>query len=227
MSQPKIEVFADGGAVARAALQFWIERHSRGGPFWVSLAGGTTPKELYRMLAEQPLNWSELHLLWGDERFVPHDHADSNYRMVKEALLDRVSGVGECHPWKILETAEASADDYEGVLRARPQGVDLCLLGMGDDGHTASLFPGTRGLDEKNRWAIANWVDKFESHRLSMTYPYLNHSKEVLFLVTGADKRDALALWQRGERIPAAAVRPEAGVDVLMDADASPNGEAS
>lgn len=217
MSQPKIEVFADGGAVARAALQFWIERHSRGGPFWVSLAGGTTPKELYRMLAEQPLNWSELHLLWGDERFVPHDHADSNYRMVKEALLDRVSEVGECHPWKILETAEASADDYEGVLRARPQGVDLCLLGMGDDGHTASLFPGTRGLDEKNRWAIANWVDKFESHRLSMTYPYLNHSKEVLFLVTGAGKAKALREVLRDGQHPAAGVRGRESTRFFVD----------
>ena len=217
MSQPKLEVFADAAAVARAALQFWIARHSRGGPFWVSLAGGTTPKELYRMLAEQPLNWSELHLLWGDERFVPHDHADSNFRMVREAWLDRISGVGESHPWKILDSAEASADDYEQVLRAHPQGVDLCLLGMGDDGHTASLFPGTRGLEEKNRLAIANWVDKFDSHRLSMTYPYLNLSKEVLFLVTGAGKARALREVLRDGKHPAAGVRGRDGTYFFID----------
>jgi 6-phosphogluconolactonase len=217
MNQPKIEVFADGAAVARAALQFWIERHSRGGPFWVSLAGGTTPKELYRMLAEQPLTWSDLHLLWGDERFVAHDHPDSNYRMVKEALLDRISGVGQCHPWKILDSAEASAEDYEQVLRARPQGVDLCLLGMGDDGHTASLFPGSKGLDEKNRWAIANWVDKFASHRLSMTYPYLNQSKEVLFLVTGAGKAKALREVLRDGQHPAAGVRGRESTRFFVD----------
>ncbi|MBS2035056.1 6-phosphogluconolactonase [bacterium] len=217
MSQPKIEVFADGPAVARAALQFWIERHSRGGPFWVSLAGGTTPKELYRMLAEQPLNWTDLHLLWGDERFVPPDHADSNFRMVKEAWLDRISGVGESHPWKILETAEASAEDYEKTLRAHPQGVDLCLLGMGDDGHTASLFPDSKGLDEKNRWAIANWVEKFNSHRLSMTYPYLNLSKEVLFLVTGAGKAAALREVLRDGRHPAAGVRGREATYFFVD----------
>ena len=217
MNQPKIEIFADGDAVARAALQFWIERHSRGGPFWVSLAGGTTPKELYRMLAEQPLSWGDLHLLWGDERFVPHDHADSNYRMVKETLLDRISGVGEAHPWKILADADASAEDYEKVVRARPQGVDLCLLGMGDDGHTASLFPGTKGLEEQQRWAVANWVEKFNSHRLTLTYPYLNGSREVLFLITGAGKARALREVLREGQHPAAGVRGREGTYYFLD----------
>jgi len=217
MSQPKIEIFADGAAVARAALQFWIDRHSRGGPFWVSLAGGSTPKELYRMLAEQPLNWSDLHLLWGDERFVPHDHVDSNYRMVKETLLDRISGVGEVHPWKILADAAASAEDYEQVVRARPQGVDLCLLGMGDDGHTASLFPGTKGLEEKQRWAISNWVEKFNSDRLTLTYPYLNQSKEVLFLITGEGKAKALREVLRAGQHPAAGVRGREATYFYLD----------
>lgn len=217
MSQPRIEIFPDGAAVARAALQFWIDRHSKGGPFWVSLAGGTTPKELYRMLAEQPLPWNELHLMWGDERFVPQDHADSNYRMVKETLLDRISGVGEAHPWKILGDAEASAADYEQVVRARPQGVDLCLLGMGDDGHTASLFPGTTGLKETERWAMANWVEKFNSHRLTLTYPYLNLSKEVLFLITGAGKAKALREVLREGQHPAAGVRGREGTYFFLD----------
>ena len=218
MSEPKIEIFEDGAAVARAALEFWKERQARAQEaFWVSLAGGTTPKELYRSLAQESLDWSRLHLLWGDERFVPHDHPDSNYRMVKEAWLDRVSGLGGIYPWKIGESAEHSAELYEEQLRKRPQGVDLCLLGMGDDGHTASLFPATAALQEQQRWAVANWVDKFDSYRLTMTYPYLNLSKEVVFLITGAGKAPALREVLRSGEHPAAGVRGQQATYFFLD----------
>lgn len=218
MSQPRIEIFETGAEVAQAALDFWVDLLARSqGDFWVSLAGGTTPKELYRKMADQKLNWGRLHLVWGDERFVPHDHADSNYRMVKEAWLDRVSGLGGIVPWSIEASAEDSANHYEERLRQRPHGVDLCLLGMGDDGHTASLFPGTAALHEQQRWAVANWVEKFNSHRLTMTYPYLNLSRQVLFLITGAGKAPALRQVLRLEEHPAAAVRGREGTTFFLD----------
>lgn len=216
MSQPEVVIFENGGEVAQAALEHWLKLMSPGQDFWVSLAGGTTPKELYRKLAGQKLDWNRVHLLWGDERFVPPDHADSNYRMVKEALLDHVQ-VGASQPWPIEATAQASASGYESVLRSRPQGVDLCLLGMGDDGHTASLFPDTAALAEQERWAVANWVEKFNAHRLTMTYPYLNASQHVLFLITGAGKAPALKqVLQHGQH-PAAGVRGQKSTVYFLD----------
>jgi len=195
MRQRRVEVFAGPDEVAQAALDLWKQRLQEAGEkFWVSLAGGSTPKALYQRLAEaSDVDWSKVQLLWGDERFVAHDHADSNYRMVKESLLDKVK-VGFSRPWTILEDAESSAQDYENWLREEgpKPGVDFCLLGMGDDGHTASLFPETAALDEEQRWAVANWVPKFEAHRLTLTLPYINEAREALFLVTGASKAQAL-----------------------------------
>lgn len=195
MRQRRVEVFAGPDEVAQAALELWKQRvQEASSPFWVSLAGGSTPRALYQRLAEtSEIDWKKVHLLWGDERFVAPDHNDSNYRMVKESLLDKVE-FGLARPWSILENAEASAQDYEDWLRQEgPRaGVDLCLLGMGDDGHTASLFPETAALEEDQRWAVANWVPKFESHRLTLTFPYINESREAVFLVTGAGKAQAL-----------------------------------
>jgi 6-phosphogluconolactonase len=203
MKRPQVHVFENATAVAKAALQLWTDRQKDAeGAFWVSLAGGSTPKELYGMIAEQKLDWNKLHLIWGDERFVPHDHADSNYRMVREAWLDKVSPPAEqVRPWTILESAEASADDYEQWLRQhKPTGVDLCLLGMGDDGHTASLFPDSPALEETERFAVSNWVEKFNAPRLTLTYPYIAESKEVLFLITGANKAAPLrAVLEEGQ----------------------------
>lgn len=203
MKRPQVHVFEDATAVAKAALQLWTDRQRDAeGAFWVSLAGGSTPKQLYRMLAEQKLEWDKLHLIWGDERFVPHDHEDSNYRMAREAWLDKVSPpADQVRPWTILEDAEASADDYEQWLRQnRPTGVDLCLLGMGDDGHTASLFPDSPALTEQTRFAVANWVEKFQAPRLTLTYPYIGESKEVLFLITGKSKAAPLrAMLEEGK----------------------------
>lgn len=192
LSRKIVQIFENPAEVAKGALKFCVDRLSpqRTSPYWLSLAGGTTPKELYRLLAQQELPWEHLHLIWGDERFVPPDHADSNFRMVREAWLDLVPGLSErAHPWPILDSPEESAQRYDQwVLQHCPEGPDLCLLGMGDDGHTASLFPGTAALEEQGKRAVANWVEKFEAHRLTLTYPFLNRSQEILFLITGANK---------------------------------------
>lgn len=218
MTQPQIKIFENGHQVAEAALEIWLEEYSRAsGPYWVSLAGGSTPKELYRRLAEQSADWGALHLLWGDERNVPHDHADSNYRMVKEAFLDRVQGLGGIHPWPILASPDQSAEQYERVLRQLGRGPDLCLLGMGDDGHTASLFPGTTALQEQEHWAVSTWVEKFSAHRLTMTYPYLNLSRNVVFLITGAGKAPVLRQVLREGMHPAAGVRGRESTIFLLD----------
>ncbi len=213
-----VRIFPDAEQVAQAALQMWLERlRSAAGPYWVSLAGGTTPRSLYQALAGSGADLSKLHLLWGDERFVPSDHEDSNFRMVREALLDRTS-VGSYRAWNILENAEASAHDYESWLREnRPEGVDLCLLGMGDDGHTASLFPDTAALDEEQRWAVENWVEKFSSHRLTLTYPYLEKSQEVMFLITGAGKARALKEVLEHGLHPSSRIRAQKSVYYLVD----------
>lgn len=220
MNNPEIQVFEDGQAVAQAALEFWIERHTAATQaFSVSLAGGTTPKTLYQMLSTRDLDWWKLHLIWGDERFVPPDHADSNYRMTREAWLDKVSPPHEqVRPWNIYPDPIDSASDYEAYLREHhPHGVDLCLLGMGDDGHTASLFPGSPGLEEDELWAMSNPVSKFDQPRLTLTYPYLNMSKEILFLVTGAGKAQALREVLKEGRHPASHVRARDGVHLFLD----------
>lgn len=220
MKRPQVHVFDNAEAVARAALDFWKQRHEAAErEFWVSLAGGSTPKALYQSLSEQDLDWGKLHLIWGDERFVAPDHADSNYRMVREAWLDRVSPpADQVHPWPILAEAPDSARQYEELLRERrPTGVDLCLLGMGDDGHTASLFPDTEALQEQDRFAVANHVPKFDAYRLTLTYPYIAQSREVLFLITGSSKAAPLrAVLEEGKH-PAAGVTARQGVFFYVD----------
>lgn len=218
MIEPQIQILDDGQAVARAALEIWLQEYSQApGAYWVSLAGGSTPKELYRLLAEQSVDWSRLHLLWGDERNVPHDHPESNYRMVKEAFLDKVRGLGGVHPWPILASPDQSAAQYDGLLRQLGRGPDLCLLGMGDDGHTASLFPGSTALQEQQHWATSTWVEKFSAHRLTMTYPYLNLSRRVVFLITGAGKAAVLREVLRQGMHPAAGVRGVESTLFLLD----------
>lgn len=218
----EVQIFDSPAEVAQAALEFWVQRHQASSDFWVSLAGGSTPKELYRRLAGQSLDWSKLHLIWGDERFVAHDHPDSNYLMVRQTLLDSVASVGTSKPWSILDSAQSSAQEYESWLRQnRPQGVDLCLLGMGDDGHTASLFPGTRALQEKERLAVDNWVEKFNAPRLTLTYPYLNAAKEVLFLITGANKAQPFKEVLENHQHPTAGVEGSGATYYFLDREAA------
>jgi 6-phosphogluconolactonase len=191
----------------------------------VALSGGNTPRGAYSLLAEQhknTLSWDKVFIFFGDERHVPPDHPDSNYRMAREALLSRVP-VPEQNVFRVRGElpADLAADRYESELRAffRMTGggwprFDLILLGIGDDGHTASLFPGTSALKEQSRLVVGNWVEKFQSYRITFTYPVLNHASEVVFLVSGKSKseilRDIFDPAKRGN-YPAQDVQPENG----------------
>jgi 6-phosphogluconolactonase len=191
--------------------------------FAISLSGGSTPRRLYECLAAPPIvarfPWSRVHWFWGDERFVPHDHPDSNYRMARIALLSSVpipqDNIHAVPTEGLLP--EQSAAAYETTLKCfygsnhlatdRPL-FDVTLLGIGDDGHTASLFPGQAALREMQRWAVAVIGEKSEP-RITLTYPALNSSRDVAFVVTGKGKRNAVARAQAGDRaMPAAGVRP-------------------
>ncbi|MCA9138230.1 MAG: 6-phosphogluconolactonase, partial [Planctomycetales bacterium] len=160
------------------------------GVFRVSLSGGSTPKRVYEMLSERDLPWSKIHLFWGDERNVPADHQDSNFNMVKTALLDHVDIPEQnIHPVPVnVESPASAAEQYDQTLREhfsdRWPHWDLVLLGMGDDAHTASLFPETIALGEQVRWFVENWVPKFETFRYTMTYPAIESGINIWFIIT-------------------------------------------
>jgi 6-phosphogluconolactonase len=175
------------------------------GRFIVALSGGSTPKAMFSVLAEKPyadsLPWARIHFFWGDERCVPPDHAESNYRMAHEALLAKVPVPPEnVHrvPAEDTDPQHAAAAYADTIARFFQTAVgdfprfDLILLGMGADGHTASLFPGTPALRIHDRIVVANFVEKFHAHRISFTAQTINSALNVLFLVAGKDK--ALAL---------------------------------
>jgi 6-phosphogluconolactonase len=218
----EVRVFEDAEALARNAAE-WLGALALASDrrFAICCSGGSTPKRLYEVLAEpaRRFPWERVHWFWGDERFVPHDHPDSNYRMVWEALLSRVAvPPGNIHavPTAGLAPEEAAAA-YEKTLKAfygadtltpaRPL-FDVTLLGIGEDGHTASLFPGHSALEEKEHWAIAVIGAKAEA-RITLTYPVLDSSRDAVFLVTGAGKREPVARARSGDRrLPAARIRP-------------------
>jgi 6-phosphogluconolactonase len=191
--------------------------------FAVCLSGGSTPRRLYECLAAPEIAsrfpWNRTHWFWGDERFVPHDHQDSNYRMACEALLSRVpipggnvhavptEGLSPEEAASVYETTLKRFYDADALAPGRPL-FDVTLLGIGEDGHTASLFPGQPTLQETSRWAVAVVGAKAEA-RITLTYPVLDSSREVAFLVTGKEKRGVVARAQAGDRtLPAAAVHP-------------------
>ena len=168
----------------------------------IALAGGSTPKMLYGLLAsdayKSSIAWDRVLLFWGDERYVPHDHEKSNYRMTREALLDHVP-LNPDHIFPIPTSAtnpNDSARDYAATLKnqlALCDGrLDIALLGMGDDGHTASLFPGTSALDEQELLAVTSHAPVDPKQRITLTYPVLNNSRTVFFMVAGNNKADAL-----------------------------------
>jgi len=205
---------------------------------WV-LSGGSTPRRPYTVLASarfaERVDWSHVHFFWGDERCVPPDDAESNYRMARETLLDAVRPPPE-NVHRILGEAEPSraAASYEQVLRelfharedSSPPRFDLVLLGMGADGHTASLFPGTAPLFEKTRWVMANHVEELASWRVTLTQVIINAAAQIVFLVVGADKADRLKQELQGkpdvEALPAQLIQPTRGELIwLVDADAA------
>ena len=206
----------------------------------IAISGGTTPKAMFALLADrsQPyferVPWGKLQLFWVDERSVPPEHKDSNYGMTKAALLDRVPLPTSqiCRMEGELEP-EVAASKYEAEIRTnfRLEGAesptfDLVLLGMGDDGHTASLFPHTEAIHELGRIVVANWVEKLKSWRITLTWPVINHAREVAFLIEGTGKRDILREVLLGsydpEAKPSQLIRPANGnVSFLLDAAAA------
>ncbi|HEX9442727.1 MAG TPA: 6-phosphogluconolactonase [Candidatus Binatia bacterium] len=199
---------------------------ARSGRSAVALSGGSTPKALYALLAgpefSPQIPWSEVHFFWGDERAVPPDHPDSNYRMAYETLLSKAPVPPEnIHRIEAERPPEAAAAAYEQTIREFfrlaatdwPR-FDLILLGLGDDGHTASLFPDNPALSEERRLAVATYVEKLGAHRITLTLPVLNHAANVFFLAAGKSKAAVLADVLRpgpGERLPAGRVDPADG----------------
>jgi 6-phosphogluconolactonase len=213
---PKVTVLDGAEEVARAAAERFVELAQSAigerGRFAVALAGGSTPKRAYELLAgddyRDRVDWPKVHVFFGDERMVPPDDAESNYRMASEAMLSRLPVPPEnVHRINGLGDALANARLYEDELRtffndAPWPSFDLVLLGMGDDGHTASLFPGTKALGERGSWVAANWVEKLNAYRVTLTAPAINSAAHVIFLVTGEKKAAPLAEVLKGERDP-------------------------
>jgi 6-phosphogluconolactonase len=219
MATPASQVrrFADLDSLSRAAADEFTAIAQAAiaarGVFHVALSGGSTPKRLFTLLAQRgpaALPWDRIELWWGDERTVPPDHADSNYRMTREALIEPL-GLAASRVHRIAAETDpaAAAADYERQLvdaLGAPPIFDLVLLGMGSDGHTASLFPESPGLDETARWVIANPVDSPLTHgpatRITLTAPAINAARHIRFLVAGSDKATSLAQVLEGPNNP-------------------------
>jgi len=212
----EVRVFADAKELMHAAADEVVrcaeEAVRERGRFAWALSGGSTPRDLYRLLASPPhgdrMPWSAIHVFWGDERHVPPDHPESNFRMAREAMLDHVplpaANVHRIHAED--PDAAAAANAYEAELRAffelEPR-FDLVLLGLGKDAHTASLFPGSAAVRESERLVIAPWVESQHTFRITLTPPVLDHARLCLFLVSGEDKAEALRAVLEGPRDPA------------------------
>jgi 6-phosphogluconolactonase len=227
-----LRVYNDAPKLSEAAAQIFVEEARRrideSGRFAVALAGGSTPKMAYEILAREyggpeDLDWGVVHAFFGDERTVPPDHEDSNYRMAQEALLSRVP-VGSVHRMRgEMEPREAAAlygKELEEFVGGTPV-LDLVLLGIGEDGHTASLFPRTPALDVRDRWAVENPVEKLDTVRLTLTVPTINAARTVVFLVAGEGKAEALKQILESDAdprdYPAKFVQPATGPVWLVD----------
>lgn len=235
--EKKIIVVADAAAAAHFAAELFKDRAQKAivksGIFTVALSGGSTPKTLYHLLAtdesfSKQIAWDKVHLFWGDERFVPADHPESNYRMVKEQMLDLISiPTGNVH--RIVTEGvepEECAAVYGRELRAffgernllascGGPAFDLNFLGLGPDGHTASLFPESKALSETHHWCVANWVEKFDSWRITLTYPSINSANCIAFLAVGKDKTEKITEILGNDstthHYPAQGVKPSGG----------------
>lgn len=219
----RIEILADPPAVARRVAE-WMTAMALAakGPFRVSLAGGSTPKTLYELLASGDFSarfpWQQVSWYWGDERFVPYDDPESNFRMAHAAMLAKVPVPPEnIHPMPVDGSPEEAALRYERTLQAAYGGTtldpakplfDIVLLGIGPDGHTASLLPGETVLQERRRWVAAVTHGRPEV-RITMTYPAIESSRHVAFLVTGQEKAAIVDTIRTGDsQVPAARVKP-------------------
>lgn len=239
-------IYSDADSLVQGAAQHIIALAASSiashGRFSLALSGGSTPRLLYERLAQpdyaSQIEWAKTHIFWGDERFVPPDHPDSNYRMAREALLRHVplppTNVyrmrGELEPSQAATNYNNLLADFFGLpeqaaATAQPP-FDLVLLGMGDDGHTASLFPGTSAVREQQRRVVAHYVEALGTWRLTLTPPAINAARTIVFFVSGESKaarlRDVLRGPARPEALPAQAIHPTHGTLVwLLDADAA------
>ena len=234
-----IRVFPDPQALAEAAARHVVESAQAAvdarGAFSIALSGGSTPRELHLKLASPPLveqvDWSRVHVFFGDERCVSPDDERSNYRMADETLLSRVPiPRNQIHRMRGELPPQQAAADYERELRdffkVEPPRLDLILLGMGDNGHCASLFPGLAAVHEQQRWVVAEYVAEVSMWRITLTPVIINLAREVIFLVAGAAKADMLRQVLEGpfapDERPAQIVRPSPGEVVwLIDAAAA------
>lgn len=231
----EIQVLSGPRELSRAAADEFVrlsdEAVKARGLFAVALAGGSTPKMLYSLLATDAYRsrapWEKIHFFWGDERHVPPDHKDSNFRMTQETMLSKVTvPAANVHRVKSENPdARKAATEYENELRGfftahklLANGLprfDLVLLGMGPDGHTASLFPGTHAVRERERWVAAPWVDKFQTYRITLTPPVINNAACILFFVSGEEKAETLRAVLEGteesDRYPSQIIRPTSG----------------
>lgn len=224
MSEREITVVED---VAGAAAE-WIAQTVRAGGH-IALSGGSTPRAAHERVSELDLDWGRTVLWFGDDRAVPPDHEHSNYLMAKTSLLDRIAGPGpEVHRIQGELGHEEAAAAYEEELRGAfggdaPPGIDLLLLGLGPDAHCASLFPGDDALGERERWVVGVDTPGMPPlvSRVTVTLPVLNAARDVVFLISGKDKADAVARAfgdAPGPDAPASLVRPDPGrLTVLLD----------
>lgn len=234
MQQKNIKILDTKKELANYAAEYIVklanEFISQNSRFSLALSGGSTPKILYQALVENykdAIDWKKVDFFWSDERYVPIEHEDSNMKLAIDYLINPLGiSTDNC---KFIATfcknpAEA-AEKYERDVQSyfqKPE-FDLILLGLGDDGHTASLFPGTKALEEKEKLVVSNWVDKFQTWRITFTYPLLNTAKNILFLAAGESKSTVIReIMQENKLYPAALVKPKNGhLDWVLDKQAA------
>ena len=229
----KIQIVADAEAMSKAAAETLVQHIGKTlqtrDVYSIALSGGSTPRRLYALLADDPdlrrqIPWQQIHFFWGDERHVPPEHPDSNYRMADTALLSKVPiPATNIHRIRAEDPdAAKAAADYEQEIRrffkidsGQVPRFNCVLLGMGSDGHTASLFPGTAALAETKRLVVSNWVKKFQSYRMTLSLPVINNAAYILFLVAGREKAETLKAVLEGDsktiQFPAHCIQPTQG----------------
>jgi 6-phosphogluconolactonase len=231
-----VHVYSSSEELARAAAREFAARAEEAieerGRFAVVLAGGSTPETMYGILARDyidRIDWSRVYVFFGDERSVPPHHEDSNLKMASEVLLDHVP-VGNVHRIRGELPPDEAAEAYEEELRTFFQTedvprFDLILLGLGADGHTASLYPWTPALEIQDRWAVANSVPRLNTTRITLTVPVINAARAVIFLVEGEDKAEAVREVLKGDAdprsYPAKFIQPPGGPEWMLDQSAA------
>ncbi len=233
----KTFIFRNKSELGKNAAQQFIriaaDSIKKNGRFSVALSGGSTPKMMYKELVQNfanQLDWRNVHFFWSDERYVPLSHADSNAGMARKYLLEplKIENKNIHYIPTNFQDAHRAAMLYEKEILnhfgSNSPRFDLVLLGLGDDGHTASLFPGTQALAERKHLVVGNWVEKFQSWRITFTYPLINMAETIVFLVSGKSKTPVVhdIFIKKNTHFPAAGINPENGdIFLLLDAEAA------